>query len=89
MADNPHKSVWWLSYYLFFPSDTFAIIVFMSVLIILIAVSILVAGGFLAAFIWSVKKGQFDDDYTPSVRMLFDDKPAPSPVKKSLKQKQK
>ncbi|MFZ9661487.1 MAG: cbb3-type cytochrome oxidase assembly protein CcoS [Chitinophagaceae bacterium] len=47
----------------------------MSVLIILIIVSILVAGGFLAAFLWSVKSGQYDDDYTPSVRMLFDDKP--------------
>jgi cbb3-type cytochrome oxidase maturation protein len=47
----------------------------MSVLVILIAISILVAGGFLAAFIWSVKKGQYDDDYTPSVRMLFDDDP--------------
>jgi cbb3-type cytochrome oxidase maturation protein len=49
----------------------------MSVIIILIAASILVAGGFLIAFLWSVKNGQFDDDYTPSVRMLFDDKPAP------------
>jgi cbb3-type cytochrome oxidase maturation protein len=47
----------------------------MSVLILLIAFSILIAGGFLFAFIWSVKKGQFDDDYTPSIRMLFDDKP--------------
>jgi cbb3-type cytochrome oxidase maturation protein len=60
----------------------------MSVLIILIAVSIVVAGGFLAAFIWSVKKGQFDDDYTPSVRMLFDDKPSPD-TNTSLKPKQK
>lgn len=47
----------------------------MSVLILLIAFSILIAGGFLAAFIWSVKKGQFDDDYTPSVRILMDDMP--------------
>lgn len=47
----------------------------MSVLILLIGFSILIAGGFLVAFIWSVKKGQYDDDYTPSVRMLFDDKP--------------
>jgi cbb3-type cytochrome oxidase maturation protein len=45
----------------------------MSVLIVLIIVSIIVAGSFLGAFIWSVKKGQYDDDYTPSVRMLFDD----------------
>lgn len=47
----------------------------MSVIIILITASILIAGGFLIAFLWSVKNGQFDDDYTPSVRMLFDDKP--------------
>lgn len=45
----------------------------MSVIIVLIAVSVLVAGGFLMAFLWSVKSGQMDDDYTPSVRMLFDD----------------
>ena len=45
----------------------------MSVLIILIIISVLVAGGFLIAFLWSVKTGQMDDDYTPSVRMLFDD----------------
>ena len=46
----------------------------MSVLILLITVSLIVALGFLAAFIWSVRNGQYDDDYTPSVRMLFDDK---------------
>ena len=45
----------------------------MSVLIILILVSVFVAGGFLVAFLWSVKTGQMEDDYTPSVRMLFDD----------------
>jgi cbb3-type cytochrome oxidase maturation protein len=42
-------------------------------LFILIAISIVVAGSFLIAFLWSVKSGQYDDDYTPSVRMLFDD----------------
>ncbi len=45
----------------------------MSVLFILIGASILVAVGFLIAFVWSVKNGQYEDDYTPSVRMLFDD----------------
>jgi cbb3-type cytochrome oxidase maturation protein len=45
----------------------------MSVLILLIIISVFVAGGFLIAFLWSVKSGQMDDDYTPSVRMLFDD----------------
>ena len=45
----------------------------MRAIFILIATSLVVALGFLAAFIWSVKSGQYDDDYTPSVRMLFDD----------------
>ncbi len=45
----------------------------MSVMIILIAFSILIAGGFLIAFIVSTKKGQYDDVHTPSIRMLFDD----------------
>lgn len=47
----------------------------LSVLFILIGISILVAGSFLIGFLWSVKTGQFDDDYTPSVRMLFEDTP--------------
>lgn len=45
----------------------------MSVIFVLIGVSILVALGFLGAFLWAVKSGQYDDKYTPSVRMLFDD----------------
>jgi cbb3-type cytochrome oxidase maturation protein len=44
----------------------------MSVMFVLIGFSLLVALGFLIAFLWSVKKGQYDDDYTPSVRILFD-----------------
>ena len=47
----------------------------MSVMFVLIGASLLVAIGFLIAFFWSVKSGQYDDDYTPSVRMLFDDPP--------------
>lgn len=45
----------------------------MSVIVVLIGISVLVAGGFLIAFLWAVKSGQYDDKYTPSVRMLFDD----------------
>jgi cbb3-type cytochrome oxidase maturation protein len=45
----------------------------MSALYILIGASLMVALGFLAAFLWAMRKGQYDDDYTPSVRMLFDD----------------
>lgn len=45
----------------------------MSVIYLLLSLSILVALVFLAAFFYAVKKGQFDDDYTPSVRILFED----------------
>jgi cbb3-type cytochrome oxidase maturation protein len=62
----------------------------LSALFILIGISILVAGSFLAAFLWSVKDGQYDDDYTPSIRMLFDDtlksKASSSSSKKKLTQ---
>lgn len=45
----------------------------MGVIVLLIIVSVFVAGGFLIAFLWSVKSGQMDDDYTPSVRILFEE----------------
>ena len=45
----------------------------MEVIFLLIALSLLVAGAFLAAFLWAVRAGQFEDEYTPSVRILFDD----------------
>lgn len=46
----------------------------MSVIIILLCVSICIAFGFLIAFFWSVKNGQFDDFEGPSQRILFEDK---------------
>ena len=45
----------------------------MSVVFILVFVAILLAGGFLVAFVWAVRSGQYEDTYTPSVRILFDD----------------
>lgn len=45
----------------------------MSVIFILVGFSLLAALFFLGTFIWAIKNGQYDDDYTPSVRMLFDD----------------
>ncbi len=45
----------------------------MSIIYVLLAISVTVALVFLVAFLFSVKKGQYDDTYTPSVRMLFDD----------------
>ncbi len=44
----------------------------MSAFFIMIGASLLLAIGFLIAFIWSVKTNQYEDDYTPSVRILFD-----------------
>ena len=45
----------------------------MSVLYLLVAVSIAVAGFFLAAFIWSVKNDQYKDKKGDSLSMLYDD----------------
>ena len=46
----------------------------MYAIFVLIIISLTVAIGFLITFIWAVKSNQYEDDYTPSVRMLFDDK---------------
>ena len=51
----------------------------MSVIVILIFFSVLVAGTFLIAFIWAVRSGQYEDRYTPSVRILFDDETETKP----------
>lgn len=45
----------------------------MSVIYILLTISIAVAIVFFIAFIYAIKRGQYDDSYTPSVRMLFED----------------
>ncbi|MGB7843084.1 MAG: cbb3-type cytochrome oxidase assembly protein CcoS [Salinimicrobium sp.] len=45
----------------------------MSVIYLLLTISIIVAVFFLVIFIIAVRNGQFDDDYTPSVRILFED----------------
>ena len=45
----------------------------MSVIYMLIIISIAVALLFFTLFILAVRKGQYDDSYTPAVRMLFED----------------
>ncbi len=45
----------------------------MEVIIVLISISLVLAGVFLAAFIWANKTGQFEDDQSPAVRMLLED----------------
>ena len=56
----------------------------MSVIYLLITISICVAVLFLGAFIKAVKSGQYDDDYTPSVRILFDDELVVEKTKKNI-----
>ena len=46
----------------------------MKIMLLLILISLLLAAGFLLVYLWAARSGQFDDDYTPSVRILFDDK---------------
>ena len=45
----------------------------MNIFYLLIGVSLLAALIFLGAFIWAVRNGQFDDNETPAIRILFDD----------------
>lgn len=59
----------------------------MSVIIILIIIGGIVATGFLVAFLWAVRSGQYDDTVSPSVRMLFDEK-KPGKRKKNEKKVQ-
>ncbi|MCG8330603.1 MAG: cbb3-type cytochrome oxidase assembly protein CcoS [Chitinophagales bacterium] len=45
----------------------------MKIIFLLIIISLIVALGFLGAFLWAVKDGQYDDDVSPAIRMLFED----------------
>lgn len=49
----------------------------MEIIFILILISLILAVGFLTAYFWATKNGQFDDDCTPAIRMLFDDELKP------------
>jgi cbb3-type cytochrome oxidase maturation protein len=49
----------------------------MKIMLFLILMSLILAAGFLLVYLWAAGNGQFEDDYTPSVRILFDD---PLPV---------
>lgn len=59
----------------------------MEVIILLIAISLVLALAFLGIFILAVRRGQFEDEYTPAVRMLFDNETAVDNTSKEGKQK--
>lgn len=46
----------------------------MSVIVLLLTAGGVVAAGFLCAFLWAVRSGQFDDTTTPAIRLLLDDR---------------
>lgn len=49
----------------------------MELIIVLLPFAALLGLGWLAAYLWSVSSGQFDDLETPAVRILFDDEESP------------
>lgn len=55
----------------------------MGILIILIGFSLTIAVGFFFAFLWAVKSGQYEDERTPSIRILFDPNAPESQTKKT------
>ena len=58
----------------------------MSIIYVLLTISVLVALGFFIAFVISVRSGQYDDTYTPSIRMLFEDEVVKETSKKQSKE---
>jgi cbb3-type cytochrome oxidase maturation protein len=59
----------------------------MSIIVLLISISLTIAIIFLLIFYWSMKSGQYDDTYTPSIRMLFEDKKKEKKKKNSTEKK--
>ncbi|MFP7721299.1 cbb3-type cytochrome oxidase assembly protein CcoS [Lysobacter sp. A3-1-A15] len=54
----------------------------MSILLMLVPISMVLLGVAVWAFVWAVRRGQFDDLDTPSLDILCDDpreKPLPNP----------
>jgi cbb3-type cytochrome oxidase maturation protein len=50
----------------------------MQILILLLGISLIIATGFLIAFLWGVKTGQFEDDYSPAHKIFFNHKTKPN-----------
>lgn len=59
----------------------------MSVIYILLIVSFIVGVAFFVVFVAAVRSGQYDDSYTPSVRMLFEDELVKTQTEKSTNKK--
>jgi cbb3-type cytochrome oxidase maturation protein len=86
LYDKNHVRVELLSCFILFCLNTFNFLKqsAVSVLILLLIASLSVSVIFLGAFIWSLRNKQFDDEYSSSMRILFDDQPVPSEEKKEI-----
>lgn len=60
----------------------------MSIILVLIPLSIVFAVAFLAAFVWAVRSGQYEDTCTPSMRVLADEPTAKTPSRKFFSNQQ-
>ncbi len=56
----------------------------MSIILVLIPLSIVFAVAFLAAFVWAVRSGQYEDTCTPSMRVLADEPMAKAPLRENF-----
>lgn len=56
----------------------------MNIILFMIPLALLFAGGFVWAFLWASSKGQFDDLETPALRILNDDKSFKNTERKEL-----
>ena len=50
----------------------------MNILLVLVPISVLLLGLAIGAFVWAVKRGQFDDLDTPALDILRDDPVQPT-----------
>ena len=53
----------------------------MTIILFLLAVSLVLGAGGLCFFLWSLRTGQYDDMEGAANRILFDDAPTQPPVK--------
>ena len=51
----------------------------MTILLLLVPISLLLLGVAIWAFVWAVRRGQFDDLDTPALDILADDEHDPPP----------
>ena len=51
----------------------------MELIYLILPLALVIAAGFVAAFVWAARDDQFEDLDTPAIRMLHEDPPLPSP----------